>query len=248
MSQHTSVTPESDEELLEKFKLDSGPILRKIIKSIEADEHELYVYLLENNTRFVTEILGIDWDTEHIWFSTPTKALNSQCTSTCPYTIVSFPDGIKVQFGGNGIFRDQFQGVEALRVPIPNSIVRLQRRNFFRVVADEELNHHVKLDIPNVQKKITLIDLSLAGFGFSLEAILGQYPKGKIIKDVRLTLPDETASMLVQLIVQNIKPMLEPPGHIILGCEIKSLERNAERRLQRFLLTTERRQRAHLYS
>lgn len=249
MSYHTSIAPESDPKLLQEFSLNAEPTLRKLLTTIEEDEHELYVFLQTDHIQFVTEILDIDWQTGLIWLGTPyEKSLSAGCNNASAYVIVAFPDGVKIQFAGMGILQSQYQGADALRIAIPKSIVRLQRRNYFRVMADEELNHQVKLDIPAFPDKPSLIDISLAGCGFTLIAQAGQFVSGQVLRDVRLTLPDGEGSLLVELVVRNIKPTMDNPELIQLGCEMKAAQRNAERRLQRFLLATERRQRASLHS
>lgn len=249
MSQSTSIAPERDQKLLEEFSLGAEPTVRKLLNTIESDEHELYVYLQTDQTHFVTEILSTDWKEGLIWLGTPyEKSLSAQCNASTAYVMVSFPDGVKVQFAGIGMLQSQYQGAEALRIAIPKSIVRLQRRNYFRVVADEELNSQVKLEIPAVQGQASLIDISLAGIGFTIEASASEHQRGEILKDVRMTLADGEGSMLVELEVRNIKAMTDSPEHVQLGCEMKMLERGAERRLQRFLLATERRQRTNLHS
>lgn len=249
MSQNTSIAPERDQKLLEEFSLSAEPTVRKLLTTIEGDEHELYVYLQADHTHFVTEILSIDWKAGLMWLGTPyEKSLSANCNASTAYVMVSFPDGVKVQFAGIGVIQSQYQGADALRVAIPKTIVRLQRRNYFRVVADEELNSQVKLEIPAVQDHPSLIDISLAGIGFTVEAVVSQHDRGDVLKDVRLTLPDGEGSMLVELEVRNIKAMTDNPNMVQLGCEMKMIERGAERRLQRFLLATERRQRTNLHS
>ena len=249
MSQSTSIAPERDQKLLEEFSLSAEPTVRKLLNTIEGDEHELYVYLQADHTHFVTEILSIDWKAGLMWLGTPyEKSLSAHCNASTAYVMVSFPDGVKVQFAGIGILQSEYQGADALRIAIPKSIVRLQRRNYFRVVADEELNSQVKLEIPAVQAQASLIDISLAGIGFTIQTVASQHERGEIMKDVRLTLPDGEGSMLVELEVRNIKTMNDNPELVQLGCEMKMLDRGAERRLQRFLLATERRQRTSMHS
>ena len=249
MNHNTSIAPESDPKLLKEFSLSAEPTLRKLLTTIEEDEHELYVFLQADHTQFVTEILNIDWQTGLIWLGTPyEKSLSAGCNGSSAYVIVAFPDGVKVQFAGIGILQSEYQGADALRIAIPKSIVRLQRRNYFRVMADEELNHQVKLEIPAYPDRPNLIDLSLAGCGFTLMAQAGQFESGQVLSNVQLTLPDGESSLLVDLVVRNIKPTVDNPDLIQLGCEMKAAQRNAERRLQRFLLATERRQRATLHS
>lgn len=249
MSQNTSIAPERDQKLLEEFSLSAVPTVRKLLNSIQEDEHEIYVYLQADHTQFVTEILDINWNTGQIWLGTPyEKALSANCNISTSYVMVSFPDGVKVQFSGQGIVQGQYQNADALRIGIPKSIVRLQRRNYFRVMADEELNLQVKLEIPSTQGLATLIDISLAGCGFVIPGQPSSHKPGDLLKNVRLTLPDGEGSMLVGLEIRNIKGVPDHPDQVQLGCEMKMLERGAERRLQRFLLATERRQRSSLHS
>ena len=102
------------------------PTLRKLLTTIDEDEHELYVYLQADHTQFVTEILNIDWTNGLMWLGTPyEKALSSNCNASTSYVMVSFPDGVKVQFAGVGILQSQYQGADALRIAIPKTIVRL---------------------------------------------------------------------------------------------------------------------------
>jgi flagellar brake protein len=249
MSYNTSIAPERDQKLLEEFSLSAAPTLKKLLNTIEQDEHELYVYLQSDHTQFVTEILNIDWASGLMWLGTPyEKSLSSKCDASTAYVMVSFPDSVKIQFAGMGILQSQYQGADALRIAIPKTIVRLQRRNYFRVMADEELNSQVKIDIPTVSTPISLIDISLAGCGLCLQMPPSFHQEGEIIEDVRLTLPDGEGSTLVELVVKNIKRLTDQTDMVQLGCEMKMLERGAERRLQRLLLATERRQRASLHS
>lgn len=249
MSQNTSIAPERDQKLLAEFSLSAVPTVRKLLNTIEEDEHEVYVYLQADHTQFVTEILNIDWNAGLIWLGTPyEKALSARCNASTSYVMVSFPDGVKVQFAGIGILQSEYQNADALRIAIPKSIVRLQRRNYFRVMADEELNSQVKLEVPSTQGLANLIDISLAGCGFTIPGQASCHKSGDILKDVRLTLPDGEGSMLVELVIRNIKGVTDDPEQVQLGCEMTMLDRGAERRLQRFLLATERRQRSSLHS
>lgn len=249
MSHNTSIAPECDQKLLEEFSLSAEPTLRKLLCTIDEDEHELYIYLQAGHTQFVTEILNIDWQAGFMWLGTPyEKTLTADCGPTTLYVVVSFPDGVKIQFSGLGMIQDQYQGADSLRIAIPKTMARLQRRNYFRVMADEELNLQVKFEVPTTQHPVSLVDISLAGCGFAVKGHLNEYRSGKVLSNVRLTLPDGEGSMLVELVVRNIKPLIDNPEIIQLGCEMKPIDRSAERRLQRFLLATERRQRANLHS
>ncbi|MCQ8897752.1 flagellar brake protein [Limnobacter humi] len=244
MSHSISIQPEFDPALLDEFALGSEPMVRKLLHTMLDDEHELYVFLKGTGVHFVTEILELDWERGLLWLGTPyDKELAQGCNVYCEFTIVSFPDGVKVQFSGTGMVPDTFEAAAALRIAMPTSLVRLQRRNYFRVVADTELNRQVRLSVPGLQTLHGLLDISLAGVGM----LVGKQPdleSGHVFRNAQLTLPDGEGSMLVNLEVRNIKPQVDEPEQLQVGCEMTLLERGAERRLQRFLLATERRQRS----
>ncbi len=246
MNDSMGIAPERDRQLLNEFAMGAEPTIRKLLTTILEQEHEIYVFLQVDQSHFVSEVLNFDWEAGLMWIGTPyEKHLVSDCGPNTSYIVVGFPDGVKIQFTGMGMQKGRYEGAEAIRISIPKTIVRLQRRNYFRVLADEELNLQVKLDIPGIESNPNIVDISLAGCGFTVQAPTDRFPRGTVFKDVRLTMPDGGGSMLVELVVKNIKPMNDCPDTIQLGCEMRPVERGAERRLQRFLLATERRQRTN---
>lgn len=247
MNHSTTVTPETEVELLNKFAINSAPMVNKLVHSIFDKEYEVYLFT-QDGVHFVSEILNIDWDQGAIWLGTPyDKSLTKRCNISTHYTLVAFPNGIKVQFAGVGLVSTQFQGADAIRLNTPKTIVRLQLRNFFRVIADEELNRQVSLSIPTLNKPESLLDLSLAGCG----VLLRKHPDlqiGQVFRDTRLTIPDGDSSIVLELEVRNLYPQHDTPELIQVGFQMKPLRRTDEHRLQRFLLATERRQRAARHS
>ncbi|HEX4842766.1 MAG TPA: flagellar regulator YcgR PilZN domain-containing protein [Limnobacter sp.] len=249
MSQNTSIAPERDTALLKEFSLSAEPTVRRLLQTIAEEEHEVYVYPDGGDPHFVTEVLKLDWEAGALWLGTPyDKTLSAPCNASTPFIAVAFPDGVKVQFNGLGLLQTSFEGTAALRIQIPKTVVRLQRRNYFRVVADEELNRQVGLTIPGMPAPHHLVDISLAGCCFTVEAPQDFYCTGQPYPDAILRLPDGEPPMRVNLEIRNVKPLSDHPEQVQLGCEMKPIERGAERRLQRFLLATERRQRAMLHA
>ncbi len=59
--------------------------------------------------------------------------MNRRITESKLATFVTFLDQIKVQFNALRIEMTSFGGKPALRARLPDSLMRLQRRNFYRV-------------------------------------------------------------------------------------------------------------------
>lgn len=242
-----TVIPETDPQRIEQFSIRSSPMVQKLVNTIVSQEYEVYVFTQEGS-HFVSEVLGLDWKQGLIWIGTPyEKNLAKKCNAQTPYVLVSFPDGIKVQFSGTGLVHTQFEGAEAICLKIPTTIIRLQLRNFFRVIADDELNRQISITIPNLPDPKGLLDISLAGCGI----LLKRHPElniGSVFKNARLHLPDEEGSIFIDLEIRNLYPQHDTPDIIQAGCEMRIVKRTDEHRLQRFLLATERRQRAARHS
>lgn len=242
-----TVTPETDPQRLEKFSIRSAPMVQKLVNTIVSNEYEVYVFT-HDGTHFVSEVLGLDWKQGLIWIGTPyEKSLAKKCNGQTSYVLVSFPEGIKVQFSGTGLVHTQYEGAESICLEIPSSIVRLQQRNFFRVIADDELNRQISVTIPSLPDPESIVDISLAGCGI----LIKKHPDvviGAIFKNARLQLPGETNSLFVDLEVRNLYPQHDTPELVQVGCEMRLVKRTDEHRLQRFLLATERRQRAARHS
>jgi c-di-GMP-binding flagellar brake protein YcgR len=242
-----TVTPETDPQRIDQFSIRSSPMVQKLVNTIVSQEYEVYVFT-QDGSHFVSEVLGLDWKQGLIWIGTPyEKNLAKKCNGQTPYILVSFPDGIKVQFSGMGLVHTQYEGAEAICLEIPTVIVRLQQRNFFRVIADDELNRQISITIPGLPDPENIVDISLAGCGMMLR----KHPDltiGSILKNARLQLPDGNGSIFIDLEVRNLYPLHDTPELVQVGCEMRLVKRTDEHRLQRFLLSTERRQRAARHS
>ncbi|MFN4330279.1 MAG: flagellar brake protein [Limnobacter sp.] len=236
-----AIIPDADPSALQEFAVHSEPMVRKLIQTVLDDEHEVYVFVHPSDQYFVSEVLGIDWKSGFMWLGTPyEKGLVQNCGAQTPYTLVSFPDGVKIQFSGLGLLRQNYEGADAIQLKLPKSVVRLQRRNYFRVMADSEINRQVKVEIPGLAESPSLLDISLAGCGLLMRH-KPEFAVGQEMRNVRLSLPDGEPSMLVRLEIKNSKPTQDDPDMVQLGCEMSLLERGGERRLQRYLLSCERR-------
>ena len=246
MSQdNISISPETDPVVLKEFRVGSTSTINRICSAIYSEENEIYVYLRQKENYFVTEILDIDFEQNLIYLATPyDKKQIADISLATPYCLISFPEGVKIQFDGMGLEQVEHQRAQALRVEIPKTLIRLQRRNYFRVLADDVFRAQVKLEVPKLLEPFSVVDFSLTGCGLNVTGKAADFKVGQGFENVRLNLPDSDETLLLNIHVKNIQTSTETPEIVFLGCEISHIQRHSERRLQRFLLITERRQRA----
>lgn len=245
MSEISGIAPETDPKTIENFAVHNPITIEQVLQNVMDDEHEVYLHTNDSNAAMVTEILGFDWENRRMWLAKPLDhKVDELINRRTRYTIVAFPSSVKIQFSGEGITLDRFQTIQALCIEVPDELIRLQRRSYFRILADEELNHQVSLDIPGVDYQPEVLDISLAGLGWLAREPGDHYQTGQQFDNVRLTLADGQGAMLIGLVIRNISPSETDETETQLGCELLMPEVNHQKRLQRFLLATERRQRA----
>lgn len=239
--------PETNRQDLEKFGIRSSSDIKNILQSILHDEHELYIYYDNDEKHFVTEVLDIieTEDGIKIGLATPfDKHVLRHLGKETRYTIVSFPDGIKIQFEGVGFVEEDVGGVRAYCIDIPTELARLQRREYFRVMIDEQANVHVRLNCGPLHGEFELCDLSIAGCGIRLQGNSDAFKVGMLLPNAELLFNENDTPLSVALTVKNSKPDEENAGHTILGCSLRTPHAPDQARLQRHLLAIERRQRA----
>ena len=135
-----------------------------------------------------------------------------------------------------------------LRAALPDMLLKLQRREFFR--AETSVSRPVKCSIPlpdGGDLQVNLFDISLGGVG--LTGFPDDYPIeiGKEVQGCTLTLPD-VGVLAVTLQFRNAVDIPLRDGRVNhrAGCKFKSLPAGAENMVQRYIIRLERERRTKL--
>lgn len=138
----------------------------------------------------------------------------------------------------------------ALIVPIPDSMVRLQRRNAFRVTTPitKPLRCIFKVAKPDGSSAAitaNLSNISVGGVGLIDESLELDVTKGMIYKDCKLEL-SETTSISVNLEMRDSQQIKLPNGKVVnrFGCSFVGLPNQTEATIQRTITQLERNQNA----
>jgi len=237
MTENTGIEPEDNLDDLKEYTIQSPITVGKYLQTIVNEENEVYLFVNGVDSPFVTEVLGLNLGEGHIFLGRPyDKLIQTVIGPQAEYAVVAFPEHIKIQFNGKGIEMVSYDGAQALQLPMPHEMLRLQRRNYFRVVADQDMMAHIHIDHAPHVGDYELTDLSQGGCGISVALNSHEFTVGQFLNDVKLMLPDEKFPVLVRLQVRNIKPNPEDTNSLILGCEMKLLNQRQESRLQRFFV------------
>ena len=155
-------------------------------------------------------------------------------------------DKVRIQFLLKGARLVDEGGSPGFRCALPDSLLRLQRREFYRLQTP--LSHAVTctLALPQADgsrrnTELRILDISGGGVAIAVPPVGVQFEPGTEFPDSLLRLPD-TAPIPARLVVRNLFRITRRGGAEVLraGCEFADLPRGAEDAIQRYILRIER--------
>lgn len=117
-----------------------------------------------------------------------------QCDSL---TFVGLHQQVKVQFEAHGIETALFNNEEAFYLPVPEYLLRIQRREYFRlsipakspIMCNIPINPE-KRGEPAVMREVSILDISCGGIALLCEESETEFQRGKTYKDCQISLPN----------------------------------------------------------
>lgn len=150
-------------------------------------------------------------------------------------------DRAAMRFSCGPAHLDTFEARPALRLPIPERMLYLQRREFLR--REPPLGAlRCRVHLGEGKEDVVATIRDIGGGGLAVLAVRTQLPiaVGDLLRDCRIDLP-ELGEVLVDLLVRHVIPR-SPLGHDLTqaGCEFVNLSPAAQRKLFRYLLQLDR--------
>ncbi|WP_298603973.1 flagellar brake protein [Zoogloea sp.] len=197
---------------------------------------------------FLTAIVALSADENQLVLDAASdETINRRVEAAEQLICVTQLDRIKIQFAARGIQRIQHEGHDAFRVRVPEVMLRLQRREYFRLTAPSahSLTCLIPMTIGGEQREISVeasvLDISGGGLSITIPS------EGMLVEpdmefgNCRLMLP-ETGAIVTSLRVRNLFRITNRDGSITLraGCEFTHLSSAMASTIQRYILKVER--------
>lgn len=166
----------------------------------------LSVVCKENNTTFLTTIIDIDKKNKSLTLDYgPKEYLNRPIINGHRTNFITEYNGIKVAFHGFSFKKIDFENQPAFLMPIPDSMLWMQRREFYRVRSPISKTSYCQITLPEQEPiNLKLYDVSITGFSVLAES--------QEIRDF----------LAINAVIENSKLFLEGSGEGEIDFEIKS--------------------------
>ncbi len=196
---------------------------------------------------FMTAVLKVDEDRGRVVLDpSPDPHANRRALAAPRLTCTTQLEGIRIQFPLVGLSEGEDQGRPAFFAPLPTEMLRLQRREFYRlqVPLAHELSCLLKaedLGRKPVEVVARVIDIGAGGVAVSVTAGAADFVIGGVLPACRLALPDGDPIEL-DLEVRDINRQTQRKGteQLRVGLRFAALPRAADTRIQRYIFKTER--------
>jgi|GEM_PF-4136514 len=237
-------------EALKNYTLSHPRQIRRILREIMKKRVVLSAFIKCGAESFITAIIDAD-EEELLLDVSPDNDLNTRVVAENTLTCQAVVDGVRVQFEVMGIRKTKAQNEDVFITSLPETLIRLQRRDGFRLSVPRRA---VKLELTPAEAQadkapcidVAVEDISTTGVGFLIECDdieEGQdITAGQTLQQCRLELPDESAEATLDLRVRHVREITNSRGEKLLrvGCEFAEIPSRFETRLQRYMFKLER--------
>lgn len=235
-----------------KYLLHSRTEIIFVLRAVMQKGSLITVYFDGGRSFLLTALLDVDADQGTLTFDMGSdKEMNERALKADRLVFTTSLDKVKVQFSLRRLDTAPHSGRTALRGALPTSLLRLQRREYYRLTTPVATPVRCQMSIPGpdgapVPLDVPLLDISGGGVGLLVKPELKEgFKIDATFRDCRIDLPDE-GLLVCTLVVRNVFEVTTKSGnqHLRVGCEFDNLPGTRLTMVQRYITRIERERKA----
>lgn len=231
------------------FLITSELEIRSVLRSIQRHASLIRMYARGNpDQSIMTTILELDNAARRIILdASPDPNLNERLTRAPAVMFETQVDHVNISFTGQNLEPCVHDNLPALSMAYPESLRRLQRREFYRV--EIPMGEPVSCTVPIIEggnpprrEVVRMKDISVGGVALLDTENRLPHQSGTTFRGVRLSLP-EVGDLTVDLVVLRVHTHVLPNKKEVveLGCRFDGLSRADSTLIQHYIGRLERR-------
>jgi len=223
-----------------KTPTEIGYILRQL-----SQKHDLITISFDAGKHsFISTIIEADNKNRRFWFDVSNvPSLNESLLGSKRNIFVATPEGVKVQFSVNGhCHQTTYDGNEVFESAYPEELIKLQRRDAFRLSAPLSRPMHCQFAYSSNKTLDLLVrDISIGGIGLWLPLKSPKIEQMDVYPGCRVNLGNTFGVLEASLEIRSKRQVNHRGGpEYLLGCRFVNLASNTENSIQRFIAQLER--------
>ncbi|MBR7748067.1 flagellar brake protein [Undibacterium baiyunense] len=234
------------------YQVESRREILALLKGFR-DKSQLISLMINNGSEaFITSVLDIDDANNTVIIdSAPGHEANQRIVEASSVFFDGLLDRISIQFSSSKLQRTQFEGRPALQMPVPTSVIRLQRRENYRI--NTPVSMPIKCVIPietesgKQNQKFSLVDISCGGIAILDDRNLIDITIGTCYEFCQIDIPN-IGLIDLTLQIRNSQELTLLNGKTTrrIGCAFVNLSSRTLTSVQRYIMKLERERNAKM--
>ncbi len=225
---------------------------REILSLLQGimDQHQLTTMVINGGAEIVvTSILEVDDKNNIVIFDRAQNAsLNQRILELHDIEFETTLDKVRISFFASQVKECTQDGQPALCINVPTVLIRLQRREYFRVNTPASQTVYCEIMLPEDAHKVSIVDISGGGVAILDEKRILDTTIGKEYQNCKIDL-GESGLVSVTLQVRNTQDFNLANGKTNrrLGCEFVDMAPGNLNMVQRYIMQLERERNARIH-
>ena len=219
--------------------------VQRILREVMQDKDIVTAYADDGRERMLTTIVDLDPASRSVYLDCGAdEGMNSRLVTCREVTLSTTHDGVRVQFTAPALERVRHRQADVLRAVLPDELLRLQRREYYRLVTSLVDPIRCRITTDHGDLEATVVDLSVGGIGIIAYKPDVPLEVGRVYHGCRLSLP-ALGQFAVSLSVRSTFEVTLRNGRRShrAGCQFIDLPPGLETALQRYITRAERERR-----
>lgn len=220
-----------------------------VLRSLMTTVDRITVYFNDGKDFLLTTVIAVDDDGVTLDYGSNAE-MNERAQQTDKLFCVTSHDKVRVQFLLRGVRRVQAADGPAFRAALPDSILRLQRREYYRLTTPiaKPLKCRIPVEMPDGTERVfevTVIDISGGGLAVMTPPAGLDFRPDMEFPNCRIDLP-EVGMIVATLQVRNLFDVTLRSGAQLsrAGCQFINLPGSMLTLIQRYIIKVERERKA----
>jgi len=206
----------------ERYIVHSQKEIIQILTDLAENRVLLNVTFNHGKDSFFTTVVGVDEKTHAVHLDIGRDEAFNQRLGDSHHVVFSKDDGIKIRWSSNHISAVTLKDGKAIKVALPHNLLRVQRREFFRLTTPS-INpvpckipefHDSDVEFDQIEPDLTLYDAGLSGIGsYAPEPLNSLLTNEAKFEGCRIYFPD-VGMTSVTLQVKHITPIPQKDGSV----------------------------------
>lgn len=230
-----------------KYLVESRNEVAYILRAIMQKGERVTAHFNQGEDMILTSIIEVDGDRNEATLDYgANEALNRKIIHAHKVIFITSLDKVRVQFTAPEVERVNFEGRPAFRITMPDSLIKLQRREYFRLTTP--ISKPLICTIPlegGGKVELAIADISIGGIGIINPPANFKFEPGASYQGCHFTVPD-IGTIVATLQIRNaFEVTLKSGAHTWrAGCMFINLPGPMQSMIQRYIIKLERERRA----